>query len=176
MKIGFIGLGLMGRGMAANLQKAGFDLVVHDLVKDAAAPFVNGGAVWADTLKDMAEQVDVVFTSLPKPSDVEAVAEGESGLMAGFAPGAAWFDLSTNGVQEVREMHARLAQIDVDFLDAPISGGPAGAASWRSGSGATGQSTTGSSRLLTPWVIRPAMSARLAPAPSPSCATTFAPP
>ena len=129
MKIGFIGLGLMGRGMAANLQKAGYELVVHDLRRDSAAPHLERGARWADTPRALAAQVDVVFTSLPKPADVEAVAAGETGMTAGFRSGAAWFDFSTNGVAEVRAMYVRLAEQGVAFMDAPVSGGPAGAAS-----------------------------------------------
>lgn len=126
MKIGFIGLGLMGRGMAANLQKAGHDLAVHDLNCDAAQPFLDNGAAWAETPRDLAENAEIVFTSLPRPSDVEAVADG---LIAGLKPDAVWFDLSTNSVDLVRRLHDELAAKGAHFLDAPVSGGPAGAAS-----------------------------------------------
>jgi 3-hydroxyisobutyrate dehydrogenase-like beta-hydroxyacid dehydrogenase len=129
MKVGFIGLGLMGRGMAANIQKAGYELVVHDLFKEAAQPYLDKGATWADTPKELAEQSDVVFTSLPTPPDVEKVGFGENGLASGFKKGAAWFDLSTNSVDVVRRLNAELAKQDVHFLDAPVSGGPGGAAS-----------------------------------------------
>lgn len=129
MKIGFIGLGLMGRGMAANLQKAGHDLTVSDLSRDAAEPFIERGATWAGTPRALAEACDVVFTSLPTPADVESVGFGENGLAQGLRAGAAWFDLSTNAVDRVRAAHARLAPQGVHFLDAPVSGGPAGAAS-----------------------------------------------
>jgi 3-hydroxyisobutyrate dehydrogenase len=94
MKIGFIGLGLMGRGMAANLQKSVHDLAVHDLRREAAAPLLEMRAAWTDTLKALAKASEVIFTSLPKPADVEAVAGSEAGLGAGFRPGAVWFDLS----------------------------------------------------------------------------------
>jgi 3-hydroxyisobutyrate dehydrogenase len=129
MKIGFIGLGLMGRGMAANLQKAGHELVVNDLTRQAASQHLANGATWAESPRALAEACDVVFTSLPTPSDVEAVCHGENGLAAGFRKGAAWFDLSTNAVDVVRRLNADLAKQGVDFLDAPVSGGPAGAAS-----------------------------------------------
>ncbi|WP_417210576.1 NAD(P)-dependent oxidoreductase [Antarctobacter sp.] len=129
MKIGFIGLGLMGRGMAANLQKAGHDLTVHDLSREAAQPFLDAGAHWAETPKALARHAEIVFTSLPRPSDVDAVAEGESGLIAGFRAGAVWFDLSTNSVDVVRRIYDSLSAKGVHFLDAPVSGGPAGAAS-----------------------------------------------
>ncbi len=71
MKIGFIGLGLMGSGMAASLRKAGHDLVLNDLSSQAAAPFLERGATWADTPRAVAEASDIVFTSLPTPADVE---------------------------------------------------------------------------------------------------------
>ena len=74
MQVGFVGLGTMGARMAANLQKAGYKLVVNDLRKDAAAPHLGAGAVWADTPRALAEQSDVILTSLPEPPDVEKVA------------------------------------------------------------------------------------------------------
>ena len=88
MPIGFIGLGTMGARMAGNLQKAGFKLVVHDLRKEAAAPHLAAGAVWADTPRAVAEQSDVILTSLPEPPDVEKVALAPDGLLAGVKPGA----------------------------------------------------------------------------------------
>jgi 3-hydroxyisobutyrate dehydrogenase len=129
MTVGFIGLGLMGSGMAANLQKAGHAVVVHDLTRQAASRHLENGASWAETPRALAEACEVVFTSLPTPADVEAVCHGETGLAAGLRPGAAWFDLTTNAVDVVRRLHAELAGRGVDFLDAPVSGGPAGAAS-----------------------------------------------
>ena len=129
MKIGFIGLGTMGRGIAANFQKAGYALVVNDLTEQAAAAHLKAGAIWAETPGKLAEQCDVVFTSLPTPKDVDAVGFGPSGLMTGFREGAAWFDLTTNSVADVRNIHGRLAEKGIAFLDAPVSGGPAGAAS-----------------------------------------------
>jgi 3-hydroxyisobutyrate dehydrogenase len=129
MKVGFIGLGRMGSGMAANLQKAGFDLTLFDLRKETAVPFLEKGAHWAQTPADLAAACDVVFTSLPKPADVQAVVDGETGLAAGFRKNAIWLDLSTNALDVVRAIHARLAGQGVAFMDAPVSGGPAGAAS-----------------------------------------------
>jgi len=73
MKIGFIGLGMMGRGMAANLQKAGHALVVHDLTRQAASHHLEKGATWASSPRAVAEACDLVFTSLPTPADVEEV-------------------------------------------------------------------------------------------------------
>jgi 3-hydroxyisobutyrate dehydrogenase len=131
MKIGFIGLGAMGRGIAANLQRAGHDLVVHDLFKESAGEFLDNGAAWAETPSELAAEVDLVFTSLPTPQDVQAVALGEEGLAAGFRPGSTWFDLTTNSVSVVRELHGLLAEQQVQLLDAPVSGGPKGAANGR---------------------------------------------
>ena len=127
MKIGFIGLGTRGAGMASNLQKAGHELVVHDLHRQAASRHLAEGAVWADSPRAVAEACDLVFTSLPTPADVQRVGTGADGLIEGFRAGAAWFDLSTNAVDMVRALHTELAAMGVDFLDAPVSGGPRGA-------------------------------------------------
>ena len=108
MKIGFIGLGMMGAGMASNLQKAGHELIVNDLTRQAASKHLNAGATWADSPRAVAEACDIVFTSLPTPADVQAVGTGESGLIEGFRDGSAWFDLSTNAVDVVRSLHAHL--------------------------------------------------------------------
>ena len=102
MPIGFIGLGMMGAGMASNLQKAGHKLVVHDLKRQAASHHLAAGADWADSPRAVAAACDVVFTSLPAPPDVEAVGFGENGLVHGFRKGSVWFDLSTNSVSLVR--------------------------------------------------------------------------
>jgi 3-hydroxyisobutyrate dehydrogenase len=127
MKVGFIGLGMMGAGMASNIQKGGHELVVHDLTRQAASQHLAAGASWADSPKAVAEQCALVFTSLPTPADVQNVGTGENGLIAGFKPGSAWFDLSTNAVDVVRGLHATFAEKGVAFLDAPVSGGPRGA-------------------------------------------------
>src|ERR1700692_2907261 len=131
MKIGVIGLGTMGASMAANLQKAGHDLVVHDIRRAAAERHLAAGAVWADTPKALAEQSEVIFTSLPGPPEVEAVSLGENGLLAGMKDGSAYFDLSTNSPTLVRELNRRFAEKHVYMLDSPVSGGPRGAASGR---------------------------------------------
>ena len=71
MKIGFIGLGMMGAGMASNLQKAGHELVVHDLTRQAASKHLNAGAAWAETPRALADACEIVFTSLPTPADAK---------------------------------------------------------------------------------------------------------
>jgi 3-hydroxyisobutyrate dehydrogenase len=129
MPIGFIGLGTMGQHMARHLQEAGHKLVVHDIRKDAAAPHLAAGAVWAQTPRAVAEQSEVMFTSLPEPPDVEQVALAPDGLIAGVKRDAAWFDLSTNSPKLVKELCAAFADKGAHMLDAPVSGGPQGAAS-----------------------------------------------
>ena len=133
MKVGFIGLGTMGAGMAANLHKqlknSNHGLVVHDINRKAAEPRIADGAEWAASPKALAEQCDVVFTSLPGPAEVEAVALGPDGLIHGLKKGAAFFDLSTNAPSMVRKIAAVLAEKGIQMLDAPVSGGPSGARS-----------------------------------------------
>jgi 3-hydroxyisobutyrate dehydrogenase-like beta-hydroxyacid dehydrogenase len=129
MKIGFIGVGTMGRHMAANLIRSGFSLVVNDVRKEATNPHVKDGATWADTPKAVAEASDVVFSSLPGPVEVEAVALGHTGILAGMSPGKVYFDLSTNSPTVVRRIEAVFKERGVHMLDAPVSGGPRGAAS-----------------------------------------------
>ena len=129
MKVGFIGLGTMGAFMAANLQKGGHDLVIHDVRREAGANRLSGGAVWADSPKAVAEQCEVIFTSLPGPKEVEAVVFGPDGILAGVQPGAAYFDLSTNAQSLVRRFAEALAEKGAFGFDAPVSGGPKGAES-----------------------------------------------
>ncbi|HET9489149.1 MAG TPA: NAD(P)-dependent oxidoreductase [Methylomirabilota bacterium] len=129
MKVGFIGLGTMGEGMATNLRKGGYELIVHDIRAEAAKPHLAAGASWADTPRKVAEASEVVFTSLPGPPEVESVALGDDGLLAGMSAGKAYFDLSTNSPALVRRLHAIFAAQRVHLLDAPVSGGPRGARS-----------------------------------------------
>ena len=128
MQVGFIGLGIMGGKMAANLQKAGYRLVVHDARRAAAEPHLAAGATWADTPRQVAEAAEIVFTSLPGPPEVETVALGEGGILSGIRPGSAYFDLSTNSPAIVRRVNARFVERQAHMLDAPVSGGPRGAA------------------------------------------------
>jgi 3-hydroxyisobutyrate dehydrogenase len=113
MKIGFIGLGAMGRHMAANLQRAGHELQVYDLRKVEGFPNQKGSPAEA------VQGCEVLFTSLPGPTEVEAVGQQASGVKA-------WFDTSTNSPKVIRRIHAELGS---KFLDAPVSGGPKGAES-----------------------------------------------
>ncbi|MDH3679772.1 MAG: NAD(P)-dependent oxidoreductase [Acidimicrobiia bacterium] len=129
--IGFIGLGTMGGPIASNIQSAGRPLVVHDLDRSAAARLLAGGAEWADAPREVAERCDVVLTSLPGPAEVERVALGSAGLAEGAHDGLAYFDLSTNAPSMIRRIADVLSPVGVDVFDAPVSGGPDGAASGR---------------------------------------------
>jgi 3-hydroxyisobutyrate dehydrogenase-like beta-hydroxyacid dehydrogenase len=127
MKLGFIGLGTMGRHMASNLIKAGHDLVVNDVRAASAAPHLQAGAKWADSPRAVAEATDIVFTSLPGPVEVEAVALGENGLQAGLISGKVYVDLTTNSPALVRRIHGIFEPRGIHVLDAPVSGGSRGA-------------------------------------------------
>jgi 3-hydroxyisobutyrate dehydrogenase len=130
MKVGFIGLGTMGASFATNLQKAGYDLAVHDVSRQVADAHVRAGATWAESPRALAEASDVIMTSLPGPPEIEGVAlDGETGLIAGVREGAVYFDLSTNSPTLIRRIHAEFAKRGAHVLDAPVSGGPKGAAS-----------------------------------------------
>ncbi|HAA93814.1 MAG TPA: 3-hydroxyisobutyrate dehydrogenase [Rhodospirillaceae bacterium] len=129
MKVGYIGLGTMGGPMALNLIKAGHDVTVHDINKESAKEHLEKGATWADTPADLGKASEVVFTSLPGPVEMEAVALGENGLIEGLSPGDCYFDLTTNSPTLVRRVHAEMAEKGIHLFDAPVSGGPKGAAS-----------------------------------------------
>ena len=127
MKIGFIGLGNMGGGMAANILAAGYPLTVNDLRPETAEPLLKEGASWADTPREMAETNEVIFTSLPGPQEVEAVVCGKDGIMEGIRPGSVLIDLSTNSPSLVRHIYSLFEKKGAHVLDAPVSGGVKGA-------------------------------------------------
>ncbi|HJS37359.1 MAG TPA: NAD(P)-dependent oxidoreductase [Burkholderiales bacterium] len=123
MKAAFVGLGMMGAHMAENLARAGHQVAGTDLRKVELA-----GVRWAASAAEAAAEAEVVFTSLPGPKEVEALAPRLGDAMQ---KGAAWFDLTTNSPACVRRVHAQLRSLGVEFLDAPVSGGKAGAQSGR---------------------------------------------
>ena len=129
MRIGFIGLGNMGGPMALNVLKSGHTMVVTDLRAELAKPHLDQGATWADTAKAVAQSSEIVFTSLPGPREVEAVALGPGGILEGAAPGVIYIDLSTSSATLIRKIHKIYAERGVDVLDAPVSGGVPGARS-----------------------------------------------
>jgi 2-hydroxy-3-oxopropionate reductase len=127
LKVGYIGLGLMGKSMARNIRKAGFPLVVHNRSRQAVAELVGEGAEAADSPAEVAVAVDVVFTNLPDTPDVELVTLGVQGILEGAHPGLIWVDNSTIKPAASRRIAAVLAQQGVQSLDAPVSGGDIGA-------------------------------------------------
>ena len=128
-KVGFIGLGNMGGGMSANIQRAGHPMVVFDLREEAAKPLLEGGARLANSPAEVAELSDVIFTSLPGPKEVEAVALGPQGILEGIRPGSIYVDLSSSRPSLIRQMEPTFRQKGIHILDAPVSGGKSGAAS-----------------------------------------------
>ena len=127
MRVGFIGIGQMGRRMSRHILEAGYALTVHDLSKEAAEPLLNRGAIWADTPCQVALSCEIVFTSLPTSSIVEDVVYGENGLNSGWKPGDIYVDMSTNSPSAIRRIAGDAKVKGVSVLDAPVSGGTNGA-------------------------------------------------
>ncbi|HOG80047.1 MAG TPA: NAD(P)-binding domain-containing protein [Anaerolineaceae bacterium] len=127
LKVGYIGLGLMGKSIARNIHKAGFPLVVHNRSRAVVDELVAEGAVAAFSPAEVAAQVDVVFTNLPDSPDVEQVALGPQGIIAGAHPGLIFVDNSTIKPATARQIAAALEPHGVQCLDAPVSGGDIGA-------------------------------------------------
>lgn len=125
--VGYIGLGLMGAPMARNLMKAGHKLVVHNRSRAIVDQLAAEGATPAFSPREVAAQVEVVFTNLPDSPDVELVALGPDGILSGAHPGLIMVDNSTIKPETSRRIAARLAEVGVAALDAPVSGGDIGA-------------------------------------------------
>ena len=123
MRIGFIGLGIMGKPMSKNLINAGHELVVSAHNPDAAAELVALGARQADTPREIAPQVEVVITMLPNSPQVRHVALGPDGIIAGAHPGLVYVDMSSIAPLAAREVSEALAEKGIAMLDAPVSGG-----------------------------------------------------
>jgi 2-hydroxy-3-oxopropionate reductase len=123
MKIGFIGLGIMGKPMSKNLIKAGYSLVVMDMNQAAVAEVVACGAQSASTPKEIAEQTDIIITMLPNSPQVKEVVLGENGIIEGAKVGSVVIDMSSIAPLVSREVAAKLAEKGIDMLDAPVSGG-----------------------------------------------------
>ena len=123
MRIGFIGLGNVGGKLVGSLQRNGFDIVVRDLDKAAAQPFIDNGAGWAESPKELAEMVDVVITCLPSPAAVSMVIESGDGVLAGLSAGKIWLEMSTTDEAEVKRIGALVAAKGATPMDTPVSGG-----------------------------------------------------
>jgi len=123
MRVGFIGLGNVGGKLAGSLLRNGYDLVVRDLDPGAAQPFLDGGAGWADSPRQMAEACDVVVTCLPSPAACSAVMEEDDGILAGLGSGKVWMEMSTTDESEVRRLGALVDAAGSESVDCPVSGG-----------------------------------------------------
>ncbi len=127
LKVGYIGLGLMGKSMARNILKAGFPLVVHNRSRAAVEELAAEGAQTANSPAEAAGQVDIIFTNLPDTPDVEKVVLGEKGIIEGAHKGLIYADNSTIKPAAARKIASELKKKDVFALDAPVSGGDIGA-------------------------------------------------
>ncbi len=128
MKIGFIGMGIMGSRMAANLRKKGHDLVVHNRTKEKAQALIDQGASWAETPAELGRRVGILFTMLSKPDAVAEVALlGKHAFLEAMVPGSIWVDCSTVNPAFSRLVSSEAEARKVRFLDAPVAGskGPA---------------------------------------------------
>lgn len=123
MKVGFIGLGIMGKPMSKNLLKAGYSLVVCDFNQEAAEELVAAGAQSAPSAKTIAEQCDVIVTMLPNSPHVKQVALGEGGIIEGAKPGLVLIDMSSIAPLASQDIAKGLAEKGIKMLDAPVSGG-----------------------------------------------------
>jgi 2-hydroxy-3-oxopropionate reductase len=126
-KIGFIGLGIMGRPMAKNLLKAGYSLLVYDIVGEAVEDVVTEGAQGASSSKEVAENTKKIITMLPDSADSEAVILGPNGVLEGARPGSHVIDMSSIAPLVSQKIAAECAKKGVEMLDAPVSGGEPGA-------------------------------------------------
>lgn len=122
-KVGFVGLGIMGKPMAKNLLKAGYELVVYDINQDAVQEVVAAGAKSAVSAKEVASQVEVVITMLPNSPHVKAAVLGAAGVLEGANPGLVLIDMSSIAPLAAQEIAAAVALKGVEMLDAPVSGG-----------------------------------------------------
>lgn len=123
MKVGFIGLGNVGGKLAGSLVRNGHDVVVRDLDKAVAQPFLDEGATWGESPAEMARACDVVITCLPSPAASAAVMEAEDGILAGLTPGTVWAEMSTTDEAEVKRLGAKVEALAGHAVDCPVSGG-----------------------------------------------------
>ena len=123
VKIGFIGLGNVGGKLAGSVLRNGYDLTVRDLDRAAAAPFLEAGAHWADSPREMAEACDIIITCLPSPAACSAVMEAEDGILAGLSDGKIWAEMSTTDASEVKRIAALVTAKGAEAVDCPVSGG-----------------------------------------------------
>jgi len=123
MKVGFIGLGNVGGKLAGSLLRNGVDLTVRDLDKTIAQAFLDRGAKWADSPREMAQNVDILITCLPSPAASAAVMEAEDGALAGLSAGKIWAEMSTTDKDEVIRLGEKVKAVGAEPIDCPVSGG-----------------------------------------------------
>ena len=121
--VGFIGLGNVGGKLAGSPLRNQCQLMVRDLNKTVAQPFVDAGASWADSPRIMAEQCDIVFTCLPSPAASATVMEADDGILAGLSDGKIWAEMSTTDGAEVTRLGALVKECGADPVDCPVSEG-----------------------------------------------------
>lgn len=121
--VGFIGLGNVGGKLAGSLLRNGVALTVRDLDRDVAQRFLDGGAAWADSNRELAAAVDVVITCLPSPAASAAVMEADDGVLAGLGENSVWMEMSTTDANEIKRLAARVAELGGSAVDCPVSGG-----------------------------------------------------
>ena len=126
-RVGYIGLGLMGKSMASNILKAGFPLVVHNRSRESVKEMVKSGAIEAFNPREVAQQTDIIFTNLPDSPDVESVALGPEGIIEGIQEGMVYIDNSTIKPATARQISVEFENKGAFSLDAPVSGGDIGA-------------------------------------------------
>ena len=127
MKVGWIGVGNMGKPMAKHIQEHVSEFTVCDLNQESAIDILEDGGIWAETPAECAKDKDVVFMSLPMPQDVEKVSIGESGIIESIKKNSIVLDVSTNSLAMVKKLHKLFNEKGVEFLDCPVSGGVIGA-------------------------------------------------
>lgn len=123
MKVGFIGLGNVGGKLAGSLLRNRIDLVVRDLDRDVAQPFLDGGAAWGESPRAMAEACDLIITCLPSPAASAAVMEADDGILSGLSAGKIWAEMSTTDEAEVLRLGEKVAATGAAAVDCPVSGG-----------------------------------------------------
>lgn len=121
-ELGYVGLGVMGSGIAKRLLDAGHTVTGWNRTREKAQPLLDAGMRWGDTPREVAERSEIVFTMVTNTAAVQAVTDGHDGILAGLAPGKVYVDQSTASPDNTRALAARVAEVGADMLDAPVSG------------------------------------------------------
>src|SRR6266540_3785487 len=122
-KIGFIGLGVMGKPMSKNLIKAGYSLMVYDINPDSVKEVVSAGAVQSNSPAHIGAECSIIITMLPNSPHVEQVVTGKNGILEGAKPGSVIIDMSSISPIVAKKLYAAAAEKGVEMIDAPVSGG-----------------------------------------------------